>query len=75
MRQELVKKYNLELETVEIKNVKFDVYFSYHPDFGFCVESVEDITSTQDLRELLDSWVIDEIQKELEDLYRRRGWL
>lgn len=64
-----------ELETVEIKGVKFDVHFTYSPEFGFEIESVEDITGVQDLMPLLSEWALEKIYQELEDLYRRNGWL
>lgn len=64
-----------ELETVEIKGVKFDVHFTYSPEFGFEIESIEDITGVQDLTNLLSEWTQDKIYLELEDLYRRNGWL
>ena len=64
-----------ELETVEIKGVKFDVHFTYSPEFGFEIESVEDITGVQDLMLLLSEWALEKVYQELEDLYRRNGWL
>jgi len=60
---------------VEIKGVKFDVHFTYSPEFGFEIESIEDITGVQDLTNLLSEWTQDKIYLELEDLYRRNGWL
>lgn len=64
-----------ELETVEIKGVKFDVHFNYTSAYGFEIQSVEDITGVQDLMPFLEYWVIEAIDQELRDLYRRNGWL
>ena len=64
-----------ELETVEIKGVKFDVYFNYSSEFGFEIHSVEDITGAQDLSSLLDDFVIETIENKLHSLYESRGWL
>ena len=64
-----------ELETVVVDGVKLDVHFTYSAEFLFEIYSVEDITGAQDLTALLSDWVIDTIYRELEDLYRRNGWL
>lgn len=68
-------KQKLEIETVEIKKVKLDVYFTYHPDFGFEIHSIEDEIGVQDLSEILDEWVTNKIVAYLTDLYRIREWL
>lgn len=60
---------------MEVKGVKFDVYFTYHRDYGFSLESIEDVTGVQDLTPFLYETIIDEIEKQLEELYRSRGWL
>ena len=64
-----------ELETVVVDGVKLDIYFIYNRDYGFEIYSVEDITGVQDLTPLLSEWALDRIYLELEDLYRRNGWL
>ena len=64
-----------ELETVEIKCVKFDVHFTYSPEFGFEIESIEDITGVQDLLPFLEVWVIEAIENKLRSLYESWGWL
>lgn len=66
---------NLELETVEVGEVKLDVYFTYNKDYGFELYSVEDITGTQDLTAILPEWVLNAVEKGLEDIYRSCGWL
>ena len=68
-------KTNLELETVEVKGIRFDVYFEYHNSFGFQIESIEDVTGVQDLMDLLEYWVVEDIENKLHSLYERRGWL
>lgn len=68
-------KKRLELETVEIDNVKLDVYFSYNQDYGFQIEFVEDITGTQDLLPLLGNAIIEEIEEQLIEIYRKNGSL
>ena len=64
-----------ELETVVVDGVKLDVYFTYSSDFGFEINSIEDITGGQDLSSLLSDWVIDAIEKELRRMYQVNGWL
>ena len=64
-----------ELETVEVLGVKFDVHFTYHQDYGFEIEAIEDITGTQDLKEFLYPHIITKIEYELMEIYRKRGWL
>lgn len=64
-----------ELETVEIKGVKFDVHFTYSPEYGFEIESIEDITGVQDLLPFLEVWVIEAIENKLHSLYESWGWL
>ena len=64
-----------ELETVEVFGVKFDVHFTYHADYGFEIEAIEDVTGTQDLKELLYPHIITKIEYELMEIYRKRGWL
>jgi hypothetical protein len=68
-------KKTLELETIEIFTVKLDVYFSYTSDFGFQIESIEDITGAQDLIPILSNAIVDYVYNELTELYRNRGWL
>lgn len=68
-------KTKLELETVEIEKIKLDIYFNYTRNYGFEIQSVEDVTGAQDLMPLLSDWVIDAIEKELSELYRQREWL
>ena len=64
-----------ELETVLINNINLDVHFSYTPEFGFVIDSIEDITGVQDLTPILSEWVLDKVESELEELYKKRGWL
>lgn len=64
-----------ELETVVVDGIKLDIYFIYNRDYGFEILSVEDITGVQDLMPLLESWVIDAIEKELHRMYQVNGWL
>ena len=71
----MTTKQKLEVETVEVNKVKFDVYFTYSPEFGFEIDTIEDITGVQDLMPFLDNWVIEAVEQELGDLYRRNGWL
>ncbi len=68
-------KTKLELETVEVEKIKLDIYFNYTRNYGFEIQSVEDVTGAQDLMPLLSDWVIETIEKELSELYRRREWL
>lgn len=68
-------KKRLNLETITVEKIELDVYFSYNKDFGFQIESVEDVTGAQDLMPLLESWVINEIENKLNSLYETRGWL
>ena len=68
-------KKRLNLETITVQKIELDVYFSYNKDFGFQIESVEDVTGAQDLMPLLESWVVKEIENRLIGLYARRGWL
>jgi hypothetical protein len=68
-------KKRLNLETIKVEKIELDVYFSYNKDFGFQIESVEDITGAQDLMPLLPEWVINHVEKELHSLYERKGWL
>lgn len=68
-------KKSLELETVTIQKIKLDVYFSYSKDFGFQIESIEDVTGTQDLMPIMAQGFFDDIVEELTELYRKRGWL
>ena len=64
-----------ELETVVVDGVKLDIYFIYNRDYGFEIHSVEDVTGVQDLTNLFSEWALEKIYQELEDLYRRNGWL
>lgn len=64
-----------ELETVEVGKVKLDVWFKYSRDFGFEIESIEDLTGTQDLTNIISEHYIDKIHDKLTELYRSRGWL
>lgn len=75
MKTELIKKYNLELETIKVKEVRFDVYFTYNKEFGFDIHSIEDVSGTQDLTEHLADWVLEAIEDKIQDMYERRGWL
>lgn len=68
-------KQKLEIETVEIKKVKLDVHFTYSPEYGFEIESIEDITGVQDLLPFLEVWVIEAIENKLRSLYESWGWL
>jgi hypothetical protein len=68
-------KKRLNLETITVEKIELDVYFSYSKDFGFQIESVEDVTGAQDLMPLLESWVINEIENKLNSLYEKKGWL
>jgi len=65
----------LEVETVEVGKVKLDVWFKYSRDFGFEIESIEDLIGTQDLTNIISEHYIDKIHDELTELYRSRGWL
>ena len=64
-----------ELETVIVDGVKLDIHFNYSSEFGFEIQSVEDITGVQDLRPLLTDWIMDSIENKLYSLYESRGWL
>lgn len=64
-----------EVETLEILGIKLDVYFTYHPDFGFQIDAVEALTDVQDIQDLLSDFVNNKIMEELTELYRTRGWL
>lgn len=64
-----------EVETLKILGVTLDVYFTYHPDFGFEIEAVEALTDVQDIQDLLSDFVCKRITEELSELYRTRGWL
>ena len=68
-------KKRLNLETITVQKIELDVYFSYNKDFGFQIESVEDLIGAQDLMPLLTDSVIDDIENKLHSLYERRGWL
>lgn len=68
-------KKRLELETITIFNVTLDVYFSYTEDFGFTIEAIEDVTGTQDLTPILGDSIIDKVEKELVEIYRKQGLL
>lgn len=68
-------KTKLELETIEIRGIKFDVYFNFDKASWFQIESIEDVTGAQDLMPLLECWVVEEIENKLHNLYERRGWL
>lgn len=68
-------KKRLNLETITVEKIELDVYFSYNKNFGFQIESVEDVTGAQDLMPLLQSSVINEIENKLHSLYERRSWL
>jgi hypothetical protein len=68
-------KKKLNLETVTIYKVRLDVYFSYSKDFGFQIEAVEDETGVQDLMPILDDSLVDKIDAELTEIYRKNGWL
>jgi hypothetical protein len=72
---DLSKIKNLELETVKVLDVDLDIYFTYNRDFGFEVQSIETKTDTQDLTKVLGEWVLIQVEEDLEDIYRRRGWL
>lgn len=64
-----------EVETIEVGKVKLDVYFTYSKDFGFEIESIEDITGTQDLYVLISDYYLMKIDETLRGLYQQRGWL
>ena len=64
-----------ELEIVVVDGIKLDVHFNYTPDYGFEIQSIEDITGVQDLMPLLSEWALEKVYQELEDLYRSNGWL
>ena len=64
-----------ELETVVVREVKLDIYFTYDSYFGFELHSIEDITGGQDLTPILSEWTIELVEKELRKLYQSRGWL
>ena len=68
-------KKKLNLETVTIYKVRLDVYFSYSKDFGFQIEAVEDETGVQDLMPILSDPMINKIDAELTEIYRKNGWL
>ena len=64
-----------EVETIEVNKVKLDVWFKYSRDFGFEIESIEDLTGTQDLTPIIsEHWLI-QIDNKLTELYRSNGWL
>ena len=58
-------KKQLELETVEVHNVKLDVYYSYDDYFGYTLEAVESGTDTQDLLPILSDKMILKIEAAL----------
>lgn len=64
-----------ELETITINDINLDVFFTYSQEFGFVVEAIEDVTGVQDLTSILPGWVLGKVESELEELYKRRGWL
>jgi hypothetical protein len=68
-------KKRLNLETIKVEKIELDVYFSYNKDFGFQIESVEDVTGAQDLMPLLTDSVIENIENKLHSLYERKNWL
>jgi len=68
-------KKKLNLETVTIYKVRLDVYFIYSKDFGFQIEAVEDETGVQDLMPILSDPMINKIDAELTEIYRKNGWL
>ena len=68
-------KKKLNLETVTIYKVRLDVYFSYSKDFGFQIEAIEDETGVQDLMPILSDPMINKIDAELTEIYRKNGWL
>ena len=68
-------KKKLNLETVTIYKVRLDVYFSYSKDFGFQIEAVEDETGVQDLMPILSDSMLNKIEEELTEIYRKNGWL
>lgn len=65
------------LETIEVYGVEFDVYYTYHTyadPFGtgdspteheIDITSIEDVTGTQNLQELLGEAVIDKIIEQI----------
>jgi hypothetical protein len=55
----------LGLETVEVHDVKLDVYYSYDDYFGFTLESVEDQVGTQNLLPILSDKMIAKIEAAL----------
>ena len=64
-----------EVETLKILGVNLDVYFSYHPDFGFEIDAIETLGDIQDIQHLLSEYIFDKVVEELTELYRTRGWL
>lgn len=65
----------LEVETIEVSNVKLDVWFTYNKDYGFEVESIEDVVGTQDLTNIISEYYLIQIEKKLTEMYRSNGWL
>ena len=61
-------KKTLSLETVEIHDVKLDVYYSYDDYFGYTLEAVESGTDTQDLLPILSDKMIAKIEAALADI-------
>jgi hypothetical protein len=55
----------LGLESVEVHDVKLDVYYSYDDYFGFTLESVEDQVGTQNLLPILSDKMIAKIEAAL----------
>jgi hypothetical protein len=55
----------LGLETVEVHDVKLDVYYSYDDYFGFTLESVENQVGTQNLLPILSDKMIAKIEAAL----------
>jgi len=64
-----------EVETVEVGKVKLDIWFTYSRDFGFEIDSIEDLNGTQDLTNIISDYFIDKIHEKLTELYRSNGWL
>lgn len=73
-----------KLETVQAFGVKFDVYYTYHTEADplgtgvspteheIDIYSIEDITGTQNLQDLLCEDVIDKIMQEISLIEARR---
>lgn len=63
------------LETLNIYGVKLDIYYNYRQydgEYELEIISIEDITGTQDLQELLGEAILDKITQEISSIEQGR---